>query len=266
MARKKLKLAFIENNTARKSAYKNRKKGLVKKVDQLATLCGIEACAIIYGPDDHHPVVWPSPSGVQNVLSKFMTWPEFEQRKNMVNQDSFLSQRISKAQMKLKTQSRDNREKETTMLMFQCLDAGKVVQNDMSGAGLNDLAWTIDQNLKKIDRRLESGDNEMNIHRNQCENEIMTAQSHDQLQMEQPLLLPLPPPLPPTTANNGEIAMMSDGHLQTAPPLPLLPPPPPPTAPNNDEMALMGHGHVGMATNNNDMMFMDMLMNDDEWW
>ncbi|XP_058783970.1 agamous-like MADS-box protein AGL80 [Vicia villosa] len=83
MARKKVKIAFIENDTARKSTYKNREKGIVKKVDELATLCGVEACAIIYGPYEPQPEIWPSASGVQNVLSKFMTKSEFEQRKKM---------------------------------------------------------------------------------------------------------------------------------------------------------------------------------------
>ncbi|XP_058753648.1 agamous-like MADS-box protein AGL80 [Vicia villosa] len=227
MARKKVKLAFIENDTARKSTYKNREKGLVKKIDELATLCGVEACAIIYGPYEPQPEIWPSASGVQNVLSKFMTKSEFEQRKKMVNQESFLKERISKAEKQFEKQWKDNREKERTMFLFECLSAGNVVQKDMSVAGLNHLAWMIDQNLKEISRRIEADDRNSNIH--QCE-------SQEHLQMEQSLLLPLPL-LPPTMSNNEDIAMMSHCHL---PP----PPPPQPTVPNNDEIAM----------NNNDIM------------
>ncbi|XP_058782180.1 agamous-like MADS-box protein AGL80 [Vicia villosa] len=225
MARKKVKLAFIENDTARKSTYKNREKGLLKKVDELATLCGVEACAIIYGPYEPQPEIWPSASGVQNVLSKFMTKSEFEQRKKMVNQESFLKERISKAEKQFEKQWKDNREKERTMFLFECLSAGNVVQKDMSVAGLNHLAWMIDQNLKEISRRIEADDRNSNTH-----------QSENQIQMEQSLLLPLALP-PPTMSNNEDIAMMSHGHL---PP----PPPPQPTAPNNDEIAM----------NNNDIM------------
>ncbi|XP_058755338.1 agamous-like MADS-box protein AGL80 [Vicia villosa] len=227
MARKKVKLAFIENDNARKSTYKNREKGLVKKIDELATLCGVEACAIIYGPYEPQPEIWLSASGVQNVLSKFMTKSEFEQRKKMVNQESFLKERISKAEKQFEKQWKDNREKERTMFLFECLSAGNVVQKDMSVAGLNHLAWMIDQNLKEISRRIEADDRNSNIH--QCE-------SQEHLQMEQSLLLPLALP-PPTMSNNEDIAMMSHGHL---PP----PPPPQPTTPNNDEIAM----------NNNDIM------------
>ncbi|XP_058782043.1 agamous-like MADS-box protein AGL80 [Vicia villosa] len=169
MTRGKLKLAFIENDKARKLTYNKRKKSLVKKVDEITTLCGVDACAIIYGPYDPQPEIWPSPSGVEKVLSKFKTAPEFDQSRRMVNQESFLQQRISKGKNQLQKQRRDNREKETTMLMFQCLNAGKVVQNDFSIAGLNDLAWMIDQNLKKIGRKLESGHSNNTIHPNQSE-------------------------------------------------------------------------------------------------
>ncbi|KAL5077055.1 hypothetical protein RYX36_016039 [Vicia faba] len=252
MTRQKVKLAFIENDKARKLAFNKRKKSLVKKVDELTTLCGIDACAIIYGPYDAQPEIWPSLSGVESVLSKFKTVPEFEQSKKMVNQERFLKERILKAEKKLKRQCRDNKEKETAMLMFQCLNAGNIVRNNMQVGDLNDLSWMIDHNLRAIGRRMESGDRENIIHQNLSENQITTAQSQEQFQVEPPLIRPLPPP-PPTTSNNEEIAMMSHGHLQIAPPLPLLPPPPPhPTVPNNEQIAVMGHGHVGMAMNNND--------------
>ena len=156
MTRKKVKLAFIVNDSARKATYKKRKKGLMKKVDELSTLCGIEACAIVYSPYDPKPEVWPSPWGVQRVLAKFRNMPELEQSKKMVNQETFLKQRILKAKEQVKKQRKDNREKEMTQLMFQYLSAGKILHNNMTMVDLNDLAWLIDQNLKDIGRRLET--------------------------------------------------------------------------------------------------------------
>ncbi|XP_057430539.1 agamous-like MADS-box protein AGL80 [Lotus japonicus] len=154
MTRKKVKLAFITNDSARKATFKKRKKGLMKKVAELSTLCGIDACAIVYSPYDPQPEVWPSPLGVQRVLAKFRRMPELEQSKKMVNQESFLRQRIQKAKEQLKKQRKDNREKEITQLMFQCLSAGKILHN-INMVDLNDLAWLIDQNLKDINRRIE---------------------------------------------------------------------------------------------------------------
>ncbi|XP_021283082.1 agamous-like MADS-box protein AGL80 [Herrania umbratica] len=154
MTRKKVKLAYITNDSARKATFKKRKKGLLKKVNELSTLCGIEACAIIYSPYDAQPEVWPSPAGAQRVLSEFKKMPEMEQSKKMVSQESFLRQRITKANEQLKRQCRDNREKEITQVMFQCL-VGKGLQN-LNMMDLNDLGWLLEQNLKDIDKRIDT--------------------------------------------------------------------------------------------------------------
>ncbi|KAK7305529.1 hypothetical protein VNO77_43435 [Canavalia gladiata] len=160
MTRKKVKLAFISNETSRKATYKKRKKGLLKKIDELTTLCGIEACAIVYSPFDPEPEVWPSQWGVQKVLSKFRTMPELEQHKKMVNQETFLQERIQKSKEQMKKQVKDNREKEMNMLMFQCLSAGTVLHENMTGVDFHDLGFMIEKNLKDINRRLET----MSIH------------------------------------------------------------------------------------------------------
>lgn len=154
MSRKKVKLTYISNDSARKATFKKRKKGLMKKVSELSTLCDVEACAIIYSPYDTQPEIWPSPLGVQRVLAKFKTMPEMEQSKKMVNQESFLRQRIEKAKEQLKKQRKDNREKEMTRVMFQSL-TGKPLQG-LSMIDLNDLGWLIDQNLKEIHNKIKS--------------------------------------------------------------------------------------------------------------
>ncbi|KAK9920087.1 hypothetical protein M0R45_028649 [Rubus argutus] len=154
MTRKKVKLTYITNDSARKATFKKRKKGLMKKVSELTTLCDIDACAIIYSPYDSQPEVWPSPLGVQRVLAQFKTMPEMEQSKKMVNQESFLRQRISKTQEQLKKQKKDNREKEMTRVMFQSL-TGKSLQG-LTLTDLNDLGWVIDQHLKEIHLRMKN--------------------------------------------------------------------------------------------------------------
>ncbi|XP_058783783.1 agamous-like MADS-box protein AGL80 [Vicia villosa] len=154
MTRKKVKLAYITNDSKRRGTFNIRKNGLIKKVDEISTLCGIEACAIIFGENDPQPEVWPSPQGVQNVLSRFKRLPELEQNKKMLNQESFLKQRIQKAQEQLNKQKIDNKRKEMTHLMFQCLNAGQIFESVNMG-DLNDLSWLIDQNLKHIERRID---------------------------------------------------------------------------------------------------------------
>ncbi|XP_027158737.1 agamous-like MADS-box protein AGL80 [Coffea eugenioides] len=183
MTRKKVKLAFITNDSARKATFKKRKKGLMKKVGELSTLCGIDACAIIYSPYESQPEVWPNTMGVQRVISQFKRMPEMEQSKKMVNQESFIRQRIAKANEQLKKQHKDNREKEMTEVMYQCL-TGKGMQN-MSMPDLNDLGWLIDQNLKEIYKRIDS-------HKKM-------APHHQQISQPQAATAPPPPAHPPVT-------------------------------------------------------------------
>ncbi|GAB2225294.1 hypothetical protein Droror1_Dr00006085 [Drosera rotundifolia] len=154
MTRKKVKLAYITNDSARKATYKKRKKGFLKKMYELTTLCEIKACAIIYSPYDTQPEVWPSQTEAQVVLSRFKRMPEMEKSKKMVNQEEFLRQRISKAVEQLKKIQKENREKEMTQVMYQCL-TGKSLQG-LDIVDLNDLGWLIDQNLKSIYKRLEN--------------------------------------------------------------------------------------------------------------
>ncbi|GMY22888.1 agamous-like MADS-box protein AGL80 [Fagus crenata] len=144
MTRKKVKLAYATNDSARKATFKKRKTGLLKKVGELSTLCGIETCAIIYSPYDTQPEVWPSPMEVQSTIAKFKMMPEMDQSKKMVNQESFLRQRITKAKEQLKKQQRENREKEMTQVMYRDI------------VDLNDLGWLIDNNIKEIEDKIKS--------------------------------------------------------------------------------------------------------------
>ncbi|EOY10302.1 AGAMOUS-like 80, putative [Theobroma cacao] len=117
MTRKKVKLSYITKDSARKSTFKKGKKGLLKKASELSTLCGIEGFMIIYNP-----------------------------------YDAQLEQRIEQANKQLKRQCRDNREKETTQVMFQCL--AKQGLEILNVTDLSDLGWLLEQNLKDIDKKI----------------------------------------------------------------------------------------------------------------
>ncbi|KAK7290359.1 hypothetical protein RIF29_04718 [Crotalaria pallida] len=153
MARKKIDLAYITNDAKRRATLKKRKTGLMKKMDEISTLCGIEACAVIYSPNESQPEVWPSHLGVQKALYKFSRMPEMEQSKKMMNQESFLSQSIMKATEQLKKQQNEIKKKETALLMSQCLSTGNLVGN-VNMVKLDDLSFMIDQTLKEIEENI----------------------------------------------------------------------------------------------------------------
>ena len=155
MTRKKVKLTYITNDAARKATFKKRKKGLMKKLTELTTLCGIEACAIIFSPFNSQPDLWPSIVGLERVLAKFKSLSEMEQCNKMVNQETFLRDRIAKATDQLKKLQRENREKEITRLMFESLVAGATPPRDLNIIDLYDLVWLVDETMTDVCKRIE---------------------------------------------------------------------------------------------------------------
>nr|ALE99369.1 agamous-like 80 [Annona squamosa] len=154
MARKKVKLAWIANESSRKATYKKRKKGLLKKVRELSTLCGVPACAVICGPQTSQPLeVWPTAAEAREIIVKFKRLPEMEQSKKMMNQEGFLRQRLAKLKEQLKRQQRDNREAEATVLMYQSL-AGKGMHG-VTTEDLNELSWLMESKMKVVEERIE---------------------------------------------------------------------------------------------------------------
>ncbi|XP_047320855.1 agamous-like MADS-box protein AGL80 [Impatiens glandulifera] len=127
MTRRKVQLSFIANNSARKSTLKKRKLGLVKKMHEITTLCGVEGCVIINDDNDPQPTVWPSEAGARRTIERFRSLPIDDQNKRMVNQESFTKQRLEKIEEKLKKQRRENREKEVTQKMYQSMCDGPLV-------------------------------------------------------------------------------------------------------------------------------------------
>ncbi|MBA0756253.1 hypothetical protein Gogos_020412 [Gossypium gossypioides] len=155
-----MKLAYITNDPKRKTTYKKRTKGLVKKVRELTTLCEIEACAIIHSPDfDSQPEVWPSHAGAQQLLSEFKNLPQLIRNNKMVNQESFFEQSIAKATQQLRKRRKENRQKELKKVMFQSL-SGKGILQSMNAMDLNEVGLLVKQNLKDIDKRVRELSNE----------------------------------------------------------------------------------------------------------
>ncbi|KMZ63829.1 hypothetical protein ZOSMA_3972G00010 [Zostera marina] len=111
MVRKKVKLVWIQNDAARRATFEKRRKGLIKKVSELSTLCDVKACALVFSPYDTAPEIWPQDNqDVMRVLGRFRNMPEMEQSKKMLNQEGFLRNRIGKLHEQLHKLNSENRE------------------------------------------------------------------------------------------------------------------------------------------------------------
>ncbi|EOY08515.1 PREDICTED: MADS-box transcription factor PHERES 1 [Theobroma cacao] len=153
MARRKVKLAWIANDSARRASLKKRRLGLLKKVSELTTLCGVDACVIIYSPDKTEPVVWPSHDVMQQQLARFQSMPESERQKKMTNQDTYLREKVTKAQEQLTQCQRRNKEVEMTHLMHQ-INQGKEL-DELNLSELHGLIWFVEEKINQIRKRIE---------------------------------------------------------------------------------------------------------------
>ncbi|KAJ4886110.1 AGAMOUS-like 46 [Raphanus sativus] len=149
MTGKKLNLAYISNDSVRKRTLNKRKKGLLKKLDELKILCDVDMCAVIYSPYNSTPEVWPSNSEVHKVMEKFEKVPEEERTKRLVNHEEYLIQAITKVKSKIQRLTEDNNDKLMKELMFARLneDMGDLAIDD-SNRGI--LCEFIDGYLRKV--------------------------------------------------------------------------------------------------------------------
>ncbi|CAH8382081.1 unnamed protein product [Eruca vesicaria subsp. sativa] len=147
-------MVFIENESARKSTYKKRKRGILKKAKELATLCGVPVGVIIDSPYDSSMEVWPSRVDMDDVVSQWQRLPEMDRTKKMLNQKTYLEQRITKGTEALNKLNKENKELEMKEIMFDCL-SGKIAPSSIDRNDLVGCSNVIDQYLRILKRRME---------------------------------------------------------------------------------------------------------------
>ncbi|PON98364.1 MADS-box transcription factor [Trema orientale] len=162
MTRRKIRLAWIGNDTSRKASFKKRRAGLLKKVSELSTLCGVSAFIVIYGPGESDPpTVWPSVEVARQLYERFISVPDIERCKKMVNQEGYLRERATKMAEQLRKQHRKNKEKMTCHVMRQ-VEAGKPL-NEFETSELGSVVWVLEEKMKEIKRRIEYYDQTVGI-------------------------------------------------------------------------------------------------------
>ncbi|XP_010497128.1 PREDICTED: agamous-like MADS-box protein AGL36, partial [Camelina sativa] len=152
---RKLKLSLIANERSRKKTFMKRKKGIMKKLHELTTLCGVQACGVIYSPYQAVPEVWPSKEGAQEVAMKFMEIPMATRTKKMMDQDTYLREQITKIKEQVDKLAAENQELQVKRFMFDCLE-GKMSKYHYGAKDLHDLHRYIDQYINQLTQRMQS--------------------------------------------------------------------------------------------------------------
>uniref|UniRef100_A0A0D9VEU6 MADS-box domain-containing protein n=1 Tax=Leersia perrieri TaxID=77586 RepID=A0A0D9VEU6_9ORYZ len=156
MARKRVKLQRILNDAHRRATFKKRLKGLTKKASELATLCGVDMCFMVYGEGAVEVTeVWPSVPEATSVLERFKAMPDLERYKKTTNLEGFLKESINKLQKELHKVKSEADKSETKLLLVEALDGRHLTFERLTVEQLTSLARMVDARLKIVNNRLE---------------------------------------------------------------------------------------------------------------
>uniref|UniRef100_M1DCV6 Type I MADS box transcription factor n=1 Tax=Solanum tuberosum TaxID=4113 RepID=M1DCV6_SOLTU len=144
MVRKKVKLAFIENNTERRVSYRKRQKGFLTKARELNTLCDVELATLINSPYHNEPEVFPNNEAAISIFTKFINLPEEKKSKNMKTLEKITTKRIEKIEKELEKVRKENKKIEYTNQMYGLLN-GEEMPNSRHPEDLNDLCYVINK-------------------------------------------------------------------------------------------------------------------------
>ncbi|XP_048433268.1 agamous-like MADS-box protein AGL80 [Pyrus x bretschneideri] len=129
MTRKKVKLAFMMNNSSQKATFRKKRKGFMKKYE-INKLCDVLTCAIMYSPNKSQPDAWPDHS-------------------EMVEMELEKVNKLEKG----------NRELEIWMAMNHFI-AGKPL-NDLQFTDLKEMRRMIEEKLKEFEANIKSWKEEL---------------------------------------------------------------------------------------------------------
>ncbi|CAM0884401.1 unnamed protein product [Alopecurus aequalis] len=153
MGRKKVNLQYIPNNSKRRGTFQKRSRGLMKKAGELSTLCGTNACVIIYGEGESKPQVFPSHDEAVAILNWFKDILEQKRCKNTMDQEYFLLQQINNLQYEVQKYRQDYQDFQIRSLLHKAMLGDSPGLMGLSVDDLTSVGWKVEVLLKSIGDR-----------------------------------------------------------------------------------------------------------------
>ncbi|XP_042036194.1 agamous-like MADS-box protein AGL80 isoform X1 [Salvia splendens] len=152
MVRSKIKYQLIADARTRRETFKKRKSGLLKKLNELKTLCNVEACGFVMNEDGSQSQVWPSMPAASQVVQRFLSLPSSSKTTNMVDQSGFLRQNLSRISKNLDRETRKVQHLEKELRLVECLAKEQV---DISNSKeLYEMLRLLDRKIDLVDRKI----------------------------------------------------------------------------------------------------------------
>ncbi|XBI43166.1 hypothetical protein VPH35_107975 [Triticum aestivum] len=151
MARKKVALQYIRNDSTRLNTLKKHTKNMMKKGSEVATLCNAKACVLVYGEGTTVPEVFPSHAKAVAILNRFKSIPEVPQLKKTMNQETILSKRLVQLRHQVEKIRREREDREARILLHKAMVSGHLPGNIEE---LTTMAWKLELILKSVGERI----------------------------------------------------------------------------------------------------------------
>ncbi|KAJ4799044.1 AGAMOUS-like MADS-box protein [Rhynchospora pubera] len=125
---------------------------MLKKVQEISVLCGVDACGIIYSPEEAVSQVWPQTHDAGRILTEFNNLPELERTRKMTNHLAFLQARCATLREKVVKKENDNTKLEARALI--CEGFGGSDFAELSPNELQVTANTLDNLISNVFGRM----------------------------------------------------------------------------------------------------------------
>ncbi|CAN1301230.1 Agamous-like MADS-box protein AGL90 [Linum perenne] len=162
MGRKKVQHELISNEITRKNNFQEKKLGLLKKLKEITTLCGVIGCGIIFhnfhgnGKEDQLEV-WPYVPEANDVLKKFKDLPKKKKEANMLNHETLLEKNLRKIAEKLNDEIAKNKWMEMELLLME--DLPPISEEDLHDEAkekLNCKREILNEMIQNVTERIEN--------------------------------------------------------------------------------------------------------------
>ncbi|XP_077235165.1 MADS-box protein defh21-like [Tasmannia lanceolata] len=149
MGRAKLPIKPIDRERSRNETFKKRRKGLIKKTSEFATLCDVDAYLICYGPQEPFKAeTWPeNESKVCEIIDRYRGLSKEDQDRRKLDLSSFLEDKKRKMEREL-----DLRRKQNAEMLYPSWDDQL---NGLQEQQLRELLSKLDSKLEIVKMRLE---------------------------------------------------------------------------------------------------------------
>ncbi|XP_052199517.1 agamous-like MADS-box protein AGL80 [Diospyros lotus] len=150
MPRKKLELAWIVNDSARKATLKRRKEGFSKKAKELSSLCDAEVGFVLTSQDEAQRTVWPSEETVKPMFDRLlMMMSPTKQTQKMENHESYLFE-VAIKEVDAINRGRKKNNAEEAQEMLNRIFEGTSNLDPYTIEGLDNLVLLMDEKLKLV--------------------------------------------------------------------------------------------------------------------